>query len=432
MKIDITQFSKPCSCGRPHTIVVKDLIIEKGAIRKLPDIISEFYNDKKCIVMICDENTYKVAGEQVESLLSKTDHGIDKVILNPDNLHANEHGVALAEEALRPYPDADLFLAVGSGTIHDITRYHAFQKKIPFISIPTAASVDGFVSVVAAMTWNGCKVTIPAVAPERVVADTDIFSKAPLRLTAAGVGDLLGKYTCLADWKIAHLLTDEYICEEMCQLEYTALDKIRNAADGLTEGDETAYEDLMYGLMLSGLAMQMIGNSRPASGTEHHMSHMWEMELINDYVDYYHGEKVAVGTVLSSDIYHKAAQKMKEGNFRVKNAMDVEHDLIRQSIRREDTYETIVKENDPNPLANIDSGRFLTCKDEIIRIIEEVPGSEELITLLKKVSCVHSLEDIGLPADFKEKTARLSPYVRNRLTFMRALKFFDFYEEVIQ
>ncbi len=428
MQIDISQFSKPCSCGKPHTIVVKDLIIEKGAINKLPGIIKEHYADKKCIVMVCDENTLEVAGKQVEALLP----GLQKVVLCPDNLHANEHGVALAEEALKAYPQADLFLAVGSGTIHDITRYHAFQKKIPFISVPTAASVDGFVSVVAAMTWNGCKVTIPAVAPERVVADTDIFSKAPIRLTAAGVGDLLGKYTCLADWKIAHILTDEYICEELCQMEYTALDKMRSCIDGIVKGDADAYEGLMYGLMLSGLAMQMIGNSRPASGTEHHMSHMWEMEIINDYVDYYHGEKVAVGLVLSADIYHKAAKKMKEGSYTVKESMEVEHDLIRNSIKKEDTYETIVKENDPNPLAKVDSSRLVSCKDEIISIIEEIPTSEELITILEKVSCVHSLKEIGLIEDYKEKTARLSPYVRNRLTFMRTLKFFDFYEDIIR
>ena len=99
------------------------------------------------------------------------------------------------------------------------SRYLAYQYKIPFISVPTAASVDGFVSNVAAMTWKGLKKTVPAVAPLAVFADTDIFAHAPRRLTASGVSDLLGKYICLADWKIASLLTGEYICSEIIEME---------------------------------------------------------------------------------------------------------------------------------------------------------------------------------------------------------------------
>ena len=148
MKIDINQFLKQCSCGRTHEILVDDIIIESGAIKKLPEILSrERFADKKAIVMICDTNTYDVAGKQVEALVP----GMKKVVLNPDNLHANEHGVGLCEEGLKETGEPDLMIAVGSGTIHDITRYHAYNKNIDFISVPTAASVDGFVSTVAAM-----------------------------------------------------------------------------------------------------------------------------------------------------------------------------------------------------------------------------------------------------------------------------------------
>ena len=427
MNIDVEQFNKPCSCGHEHSIVVKDIVIEKGAINRLPQVIAEHYSDKKNIMMVCDEHTYAAAGAKVEALLP----GLKKIVLDPTGLHANEHGVARAEEAMKDIGEIDMLLAVGSGTVHDITRYHAFQRKIPFISVPTAASVDGFVSTVAAMTWNGCKVTIPAVAPERVIADTDIFAKAPMRLTASGVGDLLGKYTCLADWKISHVLTDEYICDELCQMEYDALDRVLPAIDGLVAGEEKAYEDLMYGLLLSGLAMQMIGNSRPASGAEHHMSHLWEMEVINDPVDYYHGEKVGVGLCIVSGIYHEAAKRMA-GDFTVKDAVEVEEELIKKSIANPETYATLMKENVPNPLAGFDAAKLISKKQEVIDIINEIPTQEELIAILKKCQGVATLQDIGLDASYKEKTARLSPYVRARLTFMRILKFCDFYEEIIR
>ena len=428
MKIDVNEFLKPCSCGRKHEIVVDDIIIERGAIAQIPDILKRpAYADKKSLVMICDENTYEAAGKQVETLIP----GIKKIILNPENLHANEHGVEAAKKGLETAGDVDLMIAVGSGTIHDITRYHAYEMKIPFFSVPTAASVDGFVSTVAAMTWHGFKKSFTAVSPVVVIADTDIFKKAPLRLTASGVSDLLGKYTALADWKITHILTGEYICDEICSMEYEALDRLKESLDGLTTGDEAAYENLMYGLLLSGLAMQMTGNSRPASGAEHHMSHLWEMEVINDYIDFYHGEKVGVGLVLASKIYHKAAEKMAAGDFKVKDSMPVEEELIRENFNKTGMFEIIMEENTPNLLDEVDPAKLVEKNDEIISVIREIPTAEELTAMIDKVQGVKSLEDLGFDESYQAKTANLSPYVRARITFMRLLKFYDFYEEVI-
>ena len=428
MKIDVKEFLKPCGCGRKHEIVVDDIIIDSGAVKELPEILKRpAYADKKSLVMICDENTYEAAGRQVEELVPE----LKKIILDPENLHANEHGVEAAKKGLDEIGDVDLMIAVGSGTIHDITRYHAYEMKIPFFSVPTAASVDGFVSTVAAMTWHGFKKSFTAVSPIVVIADTDIFKEAPLRLTASGVSDLLGKYTALADWKITHLLTGEYICDEICKMEYEALDRLRASLGGLTTGDKDAYENLMYGLLLSGLAMQMTGNSRPASGAEHHMSHLWEMEVINDYIDFYHGEKVGVGLVLASKIYHKAAERMLEGDFQVKDSMPVEKDLIRENFNKPGMYEIIMEENTPNLLDEVDSAKLIEYKEEIASIIREIPTAEELIAMIDQVEGVKSLEDLGFDESYQAKTANLSPYVRARITFMRLLKFYDFYEEVI-
>ena len=428
MKIDVKEFLKPCGCGRKHEIVVDDIIIDSGAVKELPEILKRSaYADKKSLVMICDENTYEAAGRQVEELVPE----LKKIVLDPENLHANEHGVEAAKKGLDEIGDVDLMIAVGSGTIHDITRYHAYEMKIPFFSVPTAASVDGFVSTVAAMTWHGFKKSFTAVSPIVVIADTDIFKEAPLRLTASGVSDLLGKYTALADWKITHLLTGEYICDEICKMEYEALDRLRASLGGLTTGDKDAYENLMYGLLLSGLAMQMTGNSRPASGAEHHMSHLWEMEVINDYIDFYHGEKVGVGLVLASKIYHKAAERMLEGDFQVKDSMPVETDLIQENFNKPGMYEIIMEENTPNLLDEVDSAKLIEYKEEIASIIREIPTAEELIAMIDQVEGVKSLEDLGFDESYQAKTANLSPYVRARITFMRLLKFYDFYEEVI-
>ena len=351
MKINIKEFTGNCSCGRNHQLVVDDVILEEGALKKLPEILNkEPYDQYKHLVMVCDDNTYEAAGKEVERLLG----GIPVIKLDPENLHANEIGVAKVKEQLDPIKEVDCMIAVGSGTIHDLTRYNAYERKIPFISVPTAASVDGYVSTVAAMSWYGFKKSMIAESPILVVADSRIITDAPMRLTASGVGDLLGKYTAIADWKITNILDGEYICDRICEMEYDALDKLKESLDGLSNRDINAYEELMYGLLLSGLAMQMTGHSRPASGAEHHMAHFWEMAVINDEIDAYHGEKVGVGLIQVSDIYHEAVKYLKEGNFKVKDHVDIETDLIEKTFTNKELCESIKKTNDPNLLDLID------------------------------------------------------------------------------
>ena len=142
----------------------------------------------------------------------------------------------------------DVLVAIGGGTIHDLTRYAATEYDIPFVSIPTAASVDGYAANVAALTWDGLKRTVAGVSPRWILADTDIFSAAPSRLTASGVSDFLGKYISILDWKIAHLVTGEYICEEVCDLLEKALrdaaiwdevkDRLKKNALGMSGGQQ--------------------------------------------------------------------------------------------------------------------------------------------------------------------------------------------------
>lgn len=152
------------------------------------------------------------------------------------------------------------------------------------------------------MTWYGFKKTFTAVSPKIVVADLDIISKAPARLTASGVGDMVGKYIALAEWRIGKILTDEYFCDKIYGMTLDAAKEVVNAAEDLAEGKTSAYEKLMYGLVLSGLAMQLLGNSRCASGAEHHISHLIEMrpDGLGASSDALHGEKVGVGTLIAS------------------------------------------------------------------------------------------------------------------------------------
>lgn len=420
MRVDTDDFARPCSCGKEHRIDVKEILIESGAVNKLEEMMSDgFLKEYISPLLICDTNTYKATEELMEDIYDRC----QVIILDAEGLHANNQGVEIIEKNMEE--DIDLILAVGSGTIHDLSRYVAYERRIPFVSVPTAASVDGFVSTVAAMTWDGMKKTMPAAAPVCVIADTDIFAKAPARLNASGASDLFGKYICLADWKIAHLLTGEYICDHVIEMEEQALKTVRGCIRGVAAGNEEDCEELMYALILSGLAMQMVGNSRPASCAEHHISHLWEMEVINDPVDALHGEKVSIGLMLAAKEYKRIGKAIRAGRCRVKSYPGPELELIQDTFGKKGLYEGILRENTPDPLAEVSPKRLEECLDEIADIIDEIPDVDDLERILNKGGCVKDVREIGLSESIIPRTLDLSPYVRNRLSLMRIRKMLE-------
>lgn len=417
MRVDTDDFARPCSCGREHHIEVKDIIIEEGAIEELEKEMSEGYlKEYISPLLICDTNTYKATEEFMEEIFDIC----QVIVLEAEGLHADNYAVEIVENNMED--DIDLILAVGAGTIHDISRYVAFQYKIPFVSVPTAASVDGFVSTVAAMTWNGLKKTMPAAAPIAVYADTKIFVNAPKRLTASGISDLFGKYICLADWKIAHMLTGEYYCDYVCALEEKALRTVRSSLKAIASGEEESFEKLMYALILSGLAMQMVGNSRPASCAEHHMSHLWEMEVINGHLDALHGEKVSVGLMLVLKEYKRIAKAIRRGRCHAKTYVNQDEKLLEETFGKKGLLDGIRAENEPELLLEISPEHLEKHLQEIAEIIEELPEEEEMLHLLGKAGCKKSVFDIGLTEEIVPLSLTLSPYVRRRLSFMRVRK----------
>lgn len=420
MRVDTDDFARPCGCGKNHHIEVKEILIEEGVVEKLEEAMSDgFLKEYISPLLICDTNTCKVTEEIMEDIYDRC----QVLVLDAEGLHADQHAIEVVENNMEE--DIDLILAVGTGTIHDISRYVAFQYKIPFISVPTAASVDGFVSTVAAMTWNGLKKTVPAAPPIAVYADSNIFAAAPRRLNASGVSDLFGKYICLADWKIAHMLTDEYICDEIIELEEKALRTVRSCLDDIAQGDRESCGKLMYALILSGLAMQMVGNSRPASCAEHHLSHLWEMEVINGPLDALHGEKVSIGTLIVLREYNRIARAIREGRCRVLSEREDDTELLEKTFGKKHLLEGIIEENTPDPLEEVSSARLESCLSEIADIIEELPREEELVHAMDKAGCKQSVYEIGLTEEIIPQSLKLAPYVRRRLSFLRVSRMLE-------
>ena len=414
MIIDSLQYNGMCGCGKEHRMETEFAIIESGCLKNLADYLTK-YGIQGYTVAVYDENTYAATADRHPSV------DLD-IILDSTDLHANEHGVSLLMGKLPSC--AEVLIAIGSGTIHDITRYCAYTNKAEFVSCPTAASVDGFCSSVAAMTWHGCKKTLTAVAPKIVIADTDVFMNAPIKLTRSGFGDMIGKYIALTDWKIAHILTNEFYCERIARITLEATKSVLEAVDGIIGGQRQSYEKLMYGLLLSGLAMQMMGNSRPASGAEHHISHLIEMSPVGLDISSsaLHGEKVGVGTLMVIEEYKRLARApeisfLDYTEFNRQTMVDV---------FGETAAEEISKENEHDVAKSVTSVMLQSHWKKICEEIKNLPEIELLRNVYLKFGVKSRLSDIDLDDAVSKKLLDYSPLARNRLTLMRLRHCFNF------
>lgn len=418
MTIDLHELTRPCPCGHQHLLTVKDIRIGQGVLSALPSILASY--GWSAPVLICDDHTWQAAGQAIQSLLPQA----TLACVPSAGLHADEEGVAAVRSRLQVVSRFDCLLAVGSGTIHDLTRYLAHDLAVPFVSIPTAASVDGYVSTLAAMTWQGCKQSLPAVAPLAVIADSDIFAQAPRRLTASGFGDLLGKYIALADWQIASAVTGEYYCPTVAALMQSALDAVVQQADEIAAGGTAGCENLMAGLLLSGLAMQMVGNSRPASGAEHHISHLWEMAVLNEPLDALHGEKVGIGLLLCADLYHAFADALRGSELAANTERSDARTEILANFTEPGMVGLLLAENSPDPLTGLAASDVRSKQEAILAVIDALPSAFTLQQLLRKTGGRTTLASIGLTPAIIPGTLQLAPYVRSRLTLLRLLKLF--------
>lgn len=416
-----------CPCGKTHTLETTGCVITEEAAARLAEYVQTYAHP----VIFCDTNT-EVFAKALPC------YKAEDTLVFPGNAHATEIHTGTGDNFIAE-KKPDVLIACGSGSLHDITRYCANTAGLPFVSYPTAASVDGFMSGIAAMTWHGRKVSFPSTPPVAVFADPRISANAPARLTASGVGDVLGKYISLFDWHLAHLLIDEYECPNIVALTEAAvagvLDALQNK-DQITTLDYTCR--VLEALLVSGLAMQLTGNSRPASAAEHHMSHMWEMALINEKTTALHGEQVAVGTLTAMDTYKAALEKGLDWDTIGK--LDMEKIYNEKEIHAVygEITPGILKENSPDgttassSLAKLHVTDTTAAEAEIHKLFAALPDAATLRALAEKAGCTTTMTEIGLPedAEFRAKSLRYAPYIRNRLTLLKILSACDVMQDM--
>ena len=401
---------KHCSCGKDHTSVLLPRVeIGSDILRRTPGLLQETFG-KNRIHLVWDQNT-REASRNLHQLLEDAGFQITQTLFE-DMQWATLNA---AERIIQESKAADFLMAVGTGSLNDLTKYAAFSTGKKAAVFATAPSMDGFLSIGAALYHNGFKDSFDTAPPAIVLGDSGVLSESPVKLKASGFGDLLGKYTALCDWKAAHLLTGEYWCPEIDRMTRESVEKAIRFCDEIPEKNPQAAEALMEGLCLSGLAMLLCGNSRPASGAEHHFSHFWEMILIRDGIrPDYHGRKVGVASELVADYYHEAAEKEIHWEY---------HPICEEGLREIYTSlsDEILKENTPDPLADISVEKIQNTWEQIRKEIDRIPTGSEIAELLSRAGGAVLPQQVGISAEQTRQALNWACYTRKRLTILRLL-----------
>lgn len=285
----------------------KALKIGCNVLNAIPALFKEVFGEKKAIV-VTDITTWKIAGEKVrEHLIRENIDNVVPYIFDSLKLDAEFNNVLKLEEALKTN-DA-IPIVVGGGTLNDLTKLASSHLGRPYMCVPTAAAMDGYAAFGASITYKGMKQTFSCPAPMAIVADIEIIRNAPSFMNASGYGDLLGKITAGADWILADALGVEYIDKFAWTLVQGGLEEALSDPQGIREKKRSAIALLVEGLIRSGFAMQWLKSTRPASGAEHHLSHLWNMEghTYNGNTPS-HGFQVSVATVAILKLYEKMLQ----------------------------------------------------------------------------------------------------------------------------
>jgi glycerol-1-phosphate dehydrogenase [NAD(P)+] len=283
----------------------RKVVIGPGALAAVDATFAECFADQPAVV-IADDNTFAVAGRAVDARLRAAGRRVVAPIVFPGTppLYADFANVLALEDQLRALEAIPV--VVGSGTLNDLTKLAAHRVGRPYMCVGTAASMDGYTAFGAAITKGGFKQTMACPAPRALLADLDVLIQGPRQMNATGYGDLLGKVTAGADWILADALDIEPIDARAWPLVQDSLRAWTAHPDKLRAGDPPTIAALFAGLILSGVAMQISASSRPASGSEHRFSHLWEMQALGyDHPAVPHGFKVGVGTIAAAALYER-------------------------------------------------------------------------------------------------------------------------------
>lgn len=366
-----------CKCGKDHTCPTEAVEIGSGVLPKIVELCQGYEK----ILLVADQNTYQACGREVESLLGDKLQRLVCYQTGDKPLIPDEAALETLEAAVTG--ETQLIVGVGSGVINDICKQVSFVKNLPYYIVATAPSMDGYTSVGSALILKGMKVTLNARPPKAVIADTRVLKSAPLDMIQAGVGDILGKHSCLNDWKLSALVNGEYFCETVCNLVYEAVDTVGKLTEAAVARDEEALGALMEALVAVGFEMSYVGNSRPASGSEHHLSHYFEITgILNDAPYFSHGIDVIYSAVVTAAVRDKVLKTAAPKPFT--------HDAAawEAEIRRiySSSADEVIKLQNKMGWYDVDGYQNVCDKWEQIKaVLATAPTEAEMLDMVKRI-----------------------------------------------
>lgn len=397
--------------GKNYSVTTKSLVIEPTLAGTEGDLVAALGFGRK-LAVVSDKTTHAVMGARIEKALAGR-FEVQSVVLE-DGIHPDGETVELVQKAT---VSADAVIAVGSGTINDVCKFASFHDGKPYAVFATAASMNGYTSVNAAITMHGHKLSLPAQAPVGAFFDLKILSESPTRLIRAGLGDSLCRTTAQVDWLMAHLLFGK----PYALLPYDLLGDdeapLFAQAKDLVSGDLGAMARLVNTLVLAGFGTAIIGNSGPASQGEHLISHYLDMFSPSTRRLIYHGEQVGVTTLSMA---------------RLQERMLAETPVFRADTRTEADFKTRYgDELGASCWAEFAQKRIDAAKAEALnaKIAKEWDSirdklsavllpSAHLQSVLTAAGANLTPESIDLSRGFYEKTLNECGEIRNRYTFL--------------
>lgn len=411
-----------CECGREHRVETREIIMGREVLENLPGMVSRHLGEG-LIVVVMDSRTELAAGQRAFEILKESGVKVEKRVV----LGVPKGDVDTVAQVVETVKGAAGVIAVGSGTVNDLGKAAAAELGLPYFCVATAASMNGYTSSIAALVNKGLKTTVPTTPSRAVLCDLDVLANAPLELTFAGLGDVVSKPVCNADWMLSHLLLGSHYCPRPFGLIKELEDVYLSRAGQLKEGDIETFAALTEALLYSGVSMCIAGSSAPASGAEHLISHTMDMRaLLKGHEHDLHGAQVGVGTSFMVRLYHRFLE-LEASDFKNQEPVDLAALQAHLSEYWErnaapviaQTLQQFDEEGRPQVLPERIASRWHEIKE---RVRPFVAGAERIELALRASGAKYHPEQLDFSkAEFKTIVMECS-YIRNRYTLLHVLR----------
>lgn len=395
-----------------HRAPASKRFIDTGLLAGLPALAAQHLPAKRWL-MVCDDITWYVAGNAVKEALTSASCSVEVVsfgkFVSPLRAHV--------DKVLAQAGDCDALLAIGSGTLNDITKCAAALANKPYVVVATAASMNGFSSATSSLEQDGFKLSYAARPPVMVMADPTILAAAPKRLTRAGLGDTLCRTTVEADMYLSHIVLNTPYPQHLFDRMRAHEAELMSNASALRSGDAAAVSKLMIALLDAGDAMAEYGSSSPASQGEHMIAHTLELLYGEELRSYYHGEIIAYTAQSMSKLQHKML--LKPLSF--KALPKVETQILRLFGKKLGPQ---MAENYAKKLLEAEQIEALQARMEKdwpevkARFQEIMLPSISLERIYGQSGCATRAQDIGVDEDRYRNACASAHLTRDRFTFL--------------